>query len=136
MILIIGKEKLAIEKAVSKILGINYSKSNVLISDNIKNLDISKEDFIIFNSDCEKLEIADVICKSMSYGFNGNADFLAGEINESQGGINFKISHQGNDIPFWIKGISKREDIYPFLAAVAVGELYGINLVQSSQTLI
>ena len=136
MILIIGKEKLAVEKAISKILGIGYGKNSILILNNTNNLNLSKDDFIIFNSDYGKPEIADVSCKFLSYGFNGNADFLADEIRESQEGVNFKILHQGNAIPFWLKKIYKKEDIYPFLAAVAVGELCGINLVQSSQALI
>lgn len=138
------KEKIAIEMAISKILGNNYNKNNILFLDSdllkkkdIENLNLSRDDVVIFNSDYGKPEIIDIfVGKFLSYGFGSNADFLAEEIKESQEGINFKILHQGNAIPFWIKKVYRKEDIYPFLAAVAVGELCGINLVQSSQALI
>ena len=50
------------------------------------------------------------------------------------GGTNFKINYQGKIVPFWLESSSK-EQIYSVLAAVAVGVVSGLNLVEISQSL-
>lgn len=69
----------------------------------------------------------------LTYGFLEGADFSASDINFSYEGANFKISHQGNIVPFWLKNVSKKEQISDFLIAVCVGTAQGINLVKISQ---
>lgn len=87
--------------------------------------------------------------KTLTFGFQ-EADFRASDIKHN-GGINFKINYKGNIVPFWLENASEgeenkfssspfvvtREDkeIYYALAAAAAATVFGLNLVEISQTL-
>ena len=72
--------------------------------------------------------------KTITFGFREGADFRAVEINQN-GGTNFKINYQGSVVPFWLEKTIDREQIYAALAAVSVGTILGLNLVQMSEFL-
>lgn len=71
--------------------------------------------------------------KTLTFGFQ-EADFRASDIKHN-GGINFKINYKGNIVPFWLENASQDKEIYYALAATAVATVFGLNLVEISQTL-
>ena len=72
--------------------------------------------------------------KKLTFGFQDGADFQASDI-KVNGGTNFKINHKGNIVPVWLRGVANQNQIYSALAAVAVGTVFGLNLVEISQAL-
>jgi len=62
-------------------------------------------------------------------------DLRASDININLRGANFKINYKGNIVPFWLERIFSKEQIDSVLAAVSVGVVFGLNLVEISQTL-
>lgn len=69
----------------------------------------------------------------LTFGFQEGADFQATDINLGEG-TNFKISYKGNTVPFWIKESYSKEQIYTALAVAACGAIFGLNLVDISQS--
>jgi len=72
--------------------------------------------------------------KTCDFGFGEAADFRASDVN-SNGGTNFKINFKGNIVPVWLEGLFGKEHIYAALAAVCVGTIFDLNLVEVSQSL-
>ena len=93
--------------------------------------------FLILNYDDETIrEIKNkTIARSLTFGFQKGADFQATDINYNIEGINFKINYQGKSMPFWLKGVFGKEQIYAVLSAVCLGTVKGLNLVEISQSL-
>ena len=71
----------------------------------------------------------------LTYGFYKKADLRATDLHINSEGVNFKVDYQGSIVPFWLKNISEKEELYNILAAVAVGIILNINLVEISQKL-
>jgi len=93
--------------------------------------------FLILNYDDETIrEIKNkTIARSLTFGFQKGADFQATDINYNIKGTNFKINYQGKSIPFWIKRVFGKEQIYTILSAVCLGTVKGLNLIEISQSL-
>lgn len=93
--------------------------------------------FLILNFDDETLREIKNETKAhfLTYGFQERADFRVSDVNSNPEGTNFKINYQGNIIPFWLKDSFSKEKIYSVLAAVCVGAVKEINLVEISQIL-
>ena len=75
---------------------------------------------------------------TLAFGFGVRADIQATDVFLTQSpelGTNFKINYEGNIVPVWLKNLFGKEHIYAALAAVAVGELLGLNLVEISGSL-
>lgn len=93
--------------------------------------------YLVLNFDDETVrEIKDkakVHC--LTYGFQTGASLRATEINTNLDGTNFKIDYQGNIVPFWLRNLFGKEQIYSALAAISVGIIKDINLVEISQAL-
>ena len=91
---------------------------------------------LIANLDDEKIRKikAKPEVKKIGFGFDKGADLRATDI-YSQSGINFKVNYQGSFVPVWLEGASEKEQIYSALAAIAVGVILGLNLVEISQIL-
>ncbi len=53
----------------------------------------------------------------------------------AQAGTNFKINYKGKTVPVWLEKLFGKENIYAALAAAAVGEILGLNLVEISSAL-
>jgi len=98
---------------------------------------LPKRGFLILNFDDETIrEIQDEsLAQSLTYGFQEEADFWASDININLNGTNFKMDYQENIIPFWLKNLFGKEQIYSALAAIAGGVAKEINLVEISQAL-
>lgn len=80
----------------------------------------------------------------MSFGINNEADITASEISVSQtgssekravAGLSFKMTYQGSTVPIMLPNILGEHLVYATLAAVAVGLIYEINMVDISQAL-
>ncbi len=71
----------------------------------------------------------------LTYGLQTGADLLASDINIGQIETNFKANYEGYTIPFWIKNLSQKDDIYLILAVIGIGIVQGFNLVEISQFL-
>jgi len=69
-----------------------------------------------------------------TFGLDEKADVFATNIKFNRG-MNFKVSFEGSLVPFWLEGVFGKEQIYAALAAVAVGKIFGMNLVEISQNL-
>jgi len=75
---------------------------------------------------------------SLTFGFGVRADMRASDIVLTQPltpGTNFKINYQGNIVPVWLEKLFGKENIYAAMAAVAVGEILGMHLVEISKAL-
>ena len=93
--------------------------------------------FLILNFDDETVrEIKnETVTRSFTYGFQKGADFRATDININLEGTNFKINYEGNIVPFWLRNLFGKEQIYSVLPAIAVGIVKDINLVEIFQAL-
>ncbi len=91
---------------------------------------------LVLNFDDETVrEIGSIInLKSCTFGFQEKADFRVSDINLN-GGTNFKINFKGNIVPVWLEGVFGKEQIYSALAAVCLGTIFELNLVEASQAL-
>ena len=98
---------------------------------------LPRRGFLILNFDDETVrELKNKShARSLTYGFQERADFRVSDININLNGTNFKINYEGNIIPFWLKNLFGKEQIYSALAAASVGVVKGINLVETSQSL-
>ncbi|MFH1575412.1 MAG: cyanophycin synthetase [Candidatus Nealsonbacteria bacterium] len=75
---------------------------------------------------------------ALTFGFGARAGIQATDIFLTQLpelGTNFKINYEGNIVPVWLKNLFGKEHIYAALAAVAAGEILGLNLVKISDAL-
>ncbi|MFA5737134.1 MAG: UDP-N-acetylmuramoyl-tripeptide--D-alanyl-D-alanine ligase [Candidatus Paceibacterota bacterium] len=77
----------------------------------------------------------------LTFGFNEQADYCARMVNflydekDLPNGLTFKFEHNGRSLPVRIGGVVGEHQIYPVLAAMAVGEVLGINIVEMIETL-
>ena len=88
--------------------------------------------YLVLNSDDDAVRDLKNQTKAhvLTFGFGARADIRATEV-----GANFKISYQGNIVPVWLENLSDKEQVYAALSAVAVGEVFGLNLVEVSEAL-
>jgi len=93
--------------------------------------------FLILNFDDETVRElkSEINAHSLTYGFQERADFQATDVNVNLSGTNFKMNYQGNIVPFWLKNLFGKEQIYSALTAICLGVIKNINLVEISQTL-
>lgn len=93
--------------------------------------------FCLLNFDDETIrEIKDSTSAScMTYGFQKGADIQASDVHIHLEGTNFKINHDGDVVPFWLKKVFGKEQIYSALIAVTAGIVRNLNLVVLSQAL-
>jgi len=101
---------------------------------------LSGNSYLVLNFDDET--VRDIKNKSrahvLTFGFGARADIQASDVVLMQvptPGTNFKINYQGNIVPVWLPNLFGKEHIYAALAAVAVGEVLGLNLVEVSEAL-
>ncbi len=93
--------------------------------------------FLILNFDDETVrEIQNgTVAQSLTYGFQKRTDFQVSDVNVNLSGTNFKMDYQENIVPFWLKNLFGKEQIYSALTAICVGVVKNINLVEVSQAL-
>lgn len=105
---------------------------------------LGNDGFAILNYDCPLvLENAGVTkAEKISYGLKEGADLRATDINVITDestlmplGLNFKVNYKGNIVPVFLPGFVSNTIIPAALAAVSVGTVYGINLVEAAEAL-
>ncbi len=92
-------------------------------------------DLVMQNAGATKAEV-------ITYGFKDGADLRATDINvltdEQTGwpiGLNFKVLYKGNTVPIFLPGMIAKSSISSALASLAVGTIFGVNLVDGAQAL-
>ena len=80
--------------------------------------------------------------KIIQYGFGeganlqiSNFDFSISDLDKRDFGISFKIEHEGNIVPFQLKGAAGKQHAFAVAIAAAVGLYFGLNLVEISSAL-
>jgi len=133
-----GKLKSLFNKSIHPILIINdvETKKGIIEAKEIAK-SIPYNGHLILNSDDEDIrEMKDLLyARSLLYGFQKKADLQVSDVNIDENGTNFKINYEGNIVPFWIKNVLNRKEIYNILSAIAVGVVKDINLVEISESL-
>jgi len=74
----------------------------------------------------------------LTFGMGARADIKVSDVVLTQFpdiGTNFKINYEGKTVPVWLERLFGKENIYAALAAAAVGETLGLNLVEISVAL-
>lgn len=92
--------------------------------------------WFVLNSDEDAVRetVNDTDWKILTFGFQEKSDIRATDVNVN-GGTNFKINYKGSTVPVWLEQSLAREEIYPVLAGVCVGIIFGLNLIEISRAL-
>ncbi len=92
-------------------------------------------ELVMQNSNTTKAEIA-------TYGFKDGADFRATDVNiivdektSWPTGLNFKLNFKGNIVPVFLPGTIAEHIIPSALSAIAVGNILGVNMLDSVHAL-
>ncbi len=128
-----------------------FSGPEALIREKAKILkNLKMDDFAILNGDDEAVfELKEKTrSRVLTFGFGEGADLLAsnyriiftedmvdGKKLEHPEGISFKVDVDGKSIPIRIFNAFGRHQVYPALAALAVGQTVGLNLVDMGESL-
>jgi UDP-N-acetylmuramoyl-tripeptide--D-alanyl-D-alanine ligase len=102
-----------------------------------------KDGFVILNSDDERVAKMDVRTQAevVKYGSNESAQVRSSDINfvfTSDGlpaGLSFKLNYEGKSVPVRLHNIVAEHQVQAALAAVAVGIIFKINLVEIAKSL-
>ncbi|MDD5606425.1 MAG: hypothetical protein PHN37_00990 [Candidatus Pacebacteria bacterium] len=116
---------------------IKYSRLSISISSfETKELRsfLPPRSYLILNYDKESFG-REVLANIVSYGFEKGSDFLITDLNFLDKEVNFKINYKGSTIPFWIKNIKEKQDVYFVVAAIVANVCLGLNLVEISKKL-
>ena len=70
-----------------------------------------------------------------TFGFNDGADVRIANYETKPDGIVFKLEHQGNVVPVFLRNVFGRAQAYAAIIGVCVGLIYNINLVEISEAL-
>ena len=92
-------------------------------------------ELVMQNANTTKAEI-------ITYGFKEGADLQATDVNvlkdEQTGwpmGLNFKVLYKGSVVPVYLPGMIAKSAISTALSGLAVGTIFGVNLVEGAQAL-
>lgn len=105
---------------------------------------LSHDGFAVLNFDNELVMQNATATKAeiVTYGFKEGADLRASDVNiindEITGwpvGLNFKVNFKGNIVPVFFPGVAAEHLIPSFLAGLAVGSIFGVNLVEGAAAL-
>lgn len=104
---------------------------------------LTEDGFAVLNFDNDiVMQNAKTRAEVLTYGFKEGADFQATDINiiidEQTGwpsGLNFKVNHKGNIVPVMLHDAVAEHFIPAALAAIAVGHIFGVNIVEAASAL-
>ncbi len=103
---------------------------------------LSSNDFAVLNFDDPRVTAMAEKTKAtiFSYGVGGRVDLSASQLEEHLENLDdpsftFKVDYKGSNVPIRLTNILGVHQIYPILAAIAVGLIFKINLVEISQYL-
>ncbi len=103
---------------------------------------LTERNYAIFNGDDHvSTRLKEKIrAQTVSYGFSEGLDLIASnyhivfEHNEPNG-ITFKVDYKGNIVPFRLYNVFGKQAVYASLAALAVGNVLDLNLVEMAESL-
>lgn len=105
---------------------------------------LKQDDFAVMNFDNDMVmqNISATKAEVITYGFKEGADLRATDVNlikDAQtgwpSGLNFKVLFKGNVVPVFLPGVISKSSISAALAGLAVGTIFGVNLIEGSQAL-
>jgi len=105
---------------------------------------LKSDDFAVLNFDNDLvMENRDkTVAEVVTYGFKDGADLRASDVNLMLDdnnnwpiGMNFKVSYKGNVVPVFLPGVVAEHLIYATLSGMAVGLVFGINLVEAAEAI-
>jgi UDP-N-acetylmuramoyl-tripeptide--D-alanyl-D-alanine ligase len=104
---------------------------------------LNEDNFAVVNFDNElAMQNSKTKAEFISFGFNEGADFQATDVNiicdENTGwpsGLNFKVNHKGSFVPVYLPGAVAEHLIPAALAGMAIGHIFGVNLVDAAAAL-
>ena len=79
--------------------------------------------------------------KQLTYGFKDGALWRASDVkivtdeNAWPSGLNFKVNHEGTSVPILLPGGISVSSVYAALAGLAVGSIFGVNIVEAAAAL-
>ncbi len=95
-----------------------------------------------FDNDLVMQSIGTTKAEIITYGFREGADLRVTDVNiiKEEGGIwpaglNFKILYKGNVVPVFLPGVISKSAISSALSGLAVGTIFGVNLVEGSRAI-
>ncbi|MCX6758678.1 MAG: hypothetical protein NTX14_03155 [Candidatus Nealsonbacteria bacterium] len=98
---------------------------------------VHKEIYIVYNADQPDLKkmLGPITAgNKASFGFSPEADFRASDVHVAKA-LNFKANVKGNIIPVWLNRATTEEQVFSALAALTVGRVFGLNLIQTTQAI-
>ncbi len=145
VVIIVGQRRKKAGEIILRVLSQHFQIGKDVFIFETEEKDVNKLSFFIKHSklpilaDDEKIKaIHDLFdFKTLKFGFDEKNDVFASDI-KLNGGINFKVNYKGGFVPFWTAALTDvgfEEQIHPVLSAVCVGTVFGLNLVEISQSL-
>lgn len=143
MVIITGQKKKETKEMILRVLNQHFKIGKDIFIFETEEKDINKLSFFIKHSKMPILvedEKIKAVNETLKFGLDEKNDVFASDV-KLNGGINFKVNYNGSFVPFWtasFAGMSledNKKQIYPILAAVCVGTVFGLNLVEISQSL-
>lgn len=105
---------------------------------------LRRDGFAVMNFDNELVmqNVETTKAEVVTYGFKQGADLQATDLNiiqdEQSGwpsGLNFKVIFKGNIVPVFLPGVISKPSVSAALAGLAVGTVFGVNLVEGAEAL-
>jgi len=111
---------------------------------------LRQDGFAVLNFDNELVMQSAAITKAevVTYGFKEGADLRATDVNVLKDlpdqmvvragwptGLNFKVLYKGSVVPVYLPGVMAKSAISAALSGLAVGTIFGVNLVEGAQAL-
>jgi len=124
------------KEITAKIMGSSFNlRKEVLFTSSLGEKDLLGKKCLITRfggEDAVKLREKNQL-KVLTFGFKEGPDIWASDLKQNNG-TTFKINYLGKSVPVWIKS-SSQEEIHSVLVAIAIGLVFGLNMVQISQAL-
>ena len=98
---------------------------------------LAKDGLAVVNQDnCDASRIKEAIHSAMiTYGVKGQSDVIIKNLKQTNDGLAFQLVEGGQTLDFFLPGGMGFHQVYPLLAAVAVGVFYEITLEEIAQNL-
>ena len=136
LIVLAEKNRGAIGEMAIKVLGRDFNlKKEILFVDKIREADLAGKEHVIGEfgrEDIGRIKEKNLV-PVLSYGFKESSDVWISDLKQNNG-TTFKINYQGKSVPVWLES-SSQEEINSVLAAISIGLVSGLNLVEISQAL-